>query len=80
MLLPLSPDTVRNFLPQGAQLVIANNHFTSPSIVAHFYPVNMAPIRFVLELSYGDWIIKECKPNQPVECLRVHFCWVTDVA
>lgn len=50
MLLPLSPDTVRNFLPQGAQLVIANNHFTLPSIVSHFYHVNMAPIRFVLEL------------------------------
>ena len=40
MLLPLSPDTVRNFLPQGARLILTSKH--SHSIMVASLRVNMA--------------------------------------
>jgi len=35
VLLPLSPDTVRNFLPQGARLIISSKHRASIMVAAH---------------------------------------------
>ncbi len=34
MLLPLSPDTVRNFLPQGARLILTSKHIAASIILS----------------------------------------------
>ena len=47
MLLPLSPDTIRNFLPQGARLIITSKHWLS--IILARSLVNIADSRGVAQ-------------------------------